>query len=267
MVVNSSLGTPCGDLADFGHCADFSPVLRPKSAKNSTTSTANTRICDLKNVDSAYLQNLEEKSLSLRADSQNLRGNPPYEKTQKSQNGLPRSRSLARNDDSFSVSTILQNRFFPAKNTSRFAESSKKFLPNTALIALGANLKNPIHTFKSLFTKLARNAKIHILATSPIYKNPPFGFRNQPFFYNATALLATKMCLLEFYAFIFYLERIFGRTRKRAFKNAPRALDIDIIFFNDIFMRSAKLNIPHPHWRNRPSVVVPLLFQVNYKGF
>lgn len=164
-------------------------------------------------------------------------------------------------------SAILQNQFFPAKKSLHFAESSKKSLPNTALIALGANLKNPIHTFKSLFTKLARNAKIHILATSPIYKNPPFGFRAQPSFYNATMMLATKMCLLEFYAFMFYLERIFGRARRRAFKNAPRALDIDIIFFNDIFMRSAKLNIPHLHWRARPSVVVPLLFQVNYKGF
>ena len=44
---NSSLGTPCGDLADFGHCADVSLALRPKSAKNSATSAANTIIYDL----------------------------------------------------------------------------------------------------------------------------------------------------------------------------------------------------------------------------
>ena len=51
-------------------------------------------------VDSAESQNLEENNSSLRADSQNLRGKPPIKKTQKSQGGLPRSHSLARNDDS-----------------------------------------------------------------------------------------------------------------------------------------------------------------------
>ncbi len=139
-------------------------------------------------------------------------------------------------------------------------------LPNTTIIALGGNLKSPIRTFKSLFLKLRQNGRIRILSTSPIYKNPPFGFHNQPFFYNATMLLATSMCLVEFYAFIFYMERIFGRGRIRAFKNAPRTLDIDIIFFNDIFMRSGKLNIPHTQWFGRNSVLIPLIYQVNYKG-
>lgn len=143
---------------------------------------------------------------------------------------------------------------------------STKFLPNTTIIALGGNLKSPIRTFKSLFLKLKQNAKIRILSTSPIYKNPPFGFHNQPFFYNATMLLATSMCLMEFYAFIFYMERIFGRGRIRAFRNAPRTLDIDIIFFNDIFMKSTKLNIPHTQWQGRDSVLIPLIYQVNYKG-
>ncbi len=148
----------------------------------------------------------------------------------------------------------------------RSKDSHTKMLPNTTIIALGGNLKSPIRTFKSLFLKLRQNAKIRILQTSPIYKNPPFGYANQPFFYNATMLLATSMCLVEFYAFIFYMERIFGRGRIRAFKNAPRTLDIDIIFFNDIFMRSTKLNIPHTQWQWRSSVLIPLIYQVNYKG-
>lgn len=75
------------------------------------------------------------------------------------------------------------------------------------------------------------------------------------------------MCLMEFYGFVFYMERIFGRLRKREFKNAPRTLDIDILFFNDTFIRSKKLNIPHLHWSKRDSVLIPLLYQVNYKGF
>lgn len=153
-----------------------------------------------------------------------------------------------------------------SRKDSHSKDSHTKMLPNTTIIALGGNLKSPIRTFKSLFLKLKQNAKIRILQTSPIYKNPPFGYANQPFFYNATMLLATSMCLVEFYAFIFYMERIFGRGRLRAFKNAPRTLDIDIIFFNDIFMRSTKLNIPHTQWFGRSSVLIPLIYQVNYKG-
>lgn len=152
------------------------------------------------------------------------------------------------------------------RDSHKSRDSHTKILPNTTIIALGGNLKSPICTFKSLFLKLRQNAKIRILQTSPIYKNPPFGYANQPFFYNATMLLATSMCLVEFYAFIFYMERIFGRGRIRAFKNAPRTLDIDIIFFNDIFMRSTKLNIPHTQWFGRSSVLIPLIYQVNYKG-
>lgn len=176
---------------------------------------------------------------------------------------------IANQDYKLDETKLICNAFYPTqlKNTIRFVHDfHQKNLPNTTIISLGANIKNPIRVFIALFLKLKRNAKIHILSTSPIYKNPPFGYINQPFFYNATILLATSMCLMEFYAFIFYMERIFGRGRIRKFKNAPRVLDIDIIFFNDIFMRSHKLNIPHQQWYRRNSVLIPLIYQVNYKG-
>ena len=49
---NSSLGASCVDLANFGRSQTLSLVSRPKFAKNSTTSTANTRIVDSKNGES-----------------------------------------------------------------------------------------------------------------------------------------------------------------------------------------------------------------------
>lgn len=156
---------------------------------------------------------------------------------------------------------LICNHFFPHKN------KKPKMLENIALIGIGANLKNPIKTFISLFIKMQKNNNIALISSSPIYKNPPFGYANQNDFYNATLLFSTNLRLLELYALIFYLERIYGRARKRAFKNAPRMLDIDMLFYNDVFLRSKKLNLPHPHWDKRASVLVPLLFQVNYKGF
>ncbi|RDU65174.1 2-amino-4-hydroxy-6-hydroxymethyldihydropteridine diphosphokinase [Helicobacter sp. MIT 14-3879] len=157
------------------------------------------------------------------------------------------------------VREIVCNKFFPMKKTLKHK--------NLVIISIGANLKNPINTFIRLFRKLYKNNNINIISTSPIYKNPPFGYKKQNDFYNATMLISTKLYLLEFYRLIFYLERIFGRNRIRAFKNAPRILDIDILFFNDSFIRSKKLNIPHLHWQERESILIPLIYQVNYKGF
>ena len=155
---------------------------------------------------------------------------------------------------------IICNPFFPKHFHTNIAKNMYK---NTSILSIGGNLKNPIKTFISLLKKLCKNNNINIISTSPIYKNPPFGYTKQNDFYNATLILTTKLCLLEFYSLVFYLERIFGRERKRAFKNAPRALDIDILFFNDIFVRNKNRNITHLEWENSGSVLVPLNFKVN----
>lgn len=156
---------------------------------------------------------------------------------------------------------IICNSFFPR------AYKNYRILHNIAILSIGGNLKNPTETLIFLILKLRKNANLKLISTSPLYKNPPFGYEKQNDFYNATIILSTNLCLIDFYSFIFYLERIFGRKRKREFKNAPRILDIDIIFFNDIFIRSKKMNIPHLHWQIRESVLIPLIYQVNYKGF
>ena len=56
---------------------------------------------------------------------------------------------------------------------------------------------------------------------------------------------------------ILYLEKRFGRDR--AFRNAPRTLDIDIIFFDDFEIATKKLIVPHRDWENRDSVLIPLI--------
>ena len=52
-------------------------------------------------------------------------------------------------------------------------------------------------------------------------------------------------------------EGKFGRVR--SFKNAPRTLDIDIVFFGGLKMRTPRLEIPHPRWKERDFVITPLL--------
>ena len=61
----------------------------------------------------------------------------------------------------------------------------------------------------------------------------------------------------ELLAYLMRVEKYF--SRKRTFKNAPRTLDLDILFFDNRVVNTPKLIIPHPHWQERDSVVIPLL--------
>ena len=136
-----------------------------------------------------------------------------------------------------------------------------KRLCNIFTIGIGANIGNCFHTFLHLFLWFKKNPLFLIHSTSPIYKNPPFGYKNQNDFYNATMTLSTTMQLADVFSLIFYLERKFKRQRLRPFKNAPRTLDIDLLFFNHIQINLSHLKLPHPYFKQRESVIIPLMLQ------
>lgn len=143
------------------------------------------------------------------------------------------------------------------KNKSLFQTKTTK-TQNHIVLGIGGNMPSTPHTFEKLFNTLKKHPRIFALHSSPIIKNPAFGYINQADFFNAVICVQTNLCLLEIYALIFYLERRFGRERKRVFKNAPRILDIDIILFNKLILKREYLTIPHIHWEERLSVCIPL---------
>ncbi|PAF52696.1 2-amino-4-hydroxy-6-hydroxymethyldihydropteridine diphosphokinase [Helicobacter sp. 13S00477-4] len=145
--------------------------------------------------------------------------------------------------------------FFPYKASSSFTFS------NTVLLGIGGNIGDCKRRFESLWRWFAFNKHFFILSSSPIYKNPPFGFENQKDFYNATMTLSTNLSIVDLFRLVFYLERRFGRSKKREFKNSPRTLDIDIIFFNDLILKHPYLKIPHEKWNKRESVLIPLFLE------
>jgi len=144
---------------------------------------------------------------------------------------------------------IIKTTFFPAK----IKKSAKK---NTVLIGIGCNVGNCIRRFKKLYLFLSKHPKTDVVQTSIIYKNPPFGYLNQPDFYNSIMVIKTDYSPFELLRFLLYTEKKFGRIR--SFKNAPRTLDLDIILFNNIKIETEKLKIPHPFYKKRDSVLVPL---------
>jgi 2-amino-4-hydroxy-6-hydroxymethyldihydropteridine diphosphokinase len=98
--------------------------------------------------------------------------------------------------------------------------------------------------------------RVCLLENSPILKNPPFGFLAQNDFLNALMLVETNLTPKELLRYVLRIEKKFGR--KRLFKDGPRTLDIDLIFYEDRTIQSRELTLPHPAWMQRSSVFVPL---------
>ena len=130
-----------------------------------------------------------------------------------------------------------------------------------ALLGIGGNIGDTIKIFEKLIIKLNRYPDIKVVATSIILKNPPFGYEKQDDFYNSLILIKTSLTPKQLLKRVLKIEDDFGR--KRSFKNAPRTLDIDIIFFNQKIIQTKDLRLPHPFWRERDSVLIPLKYMQN----
>ncbi len=144
----------------------------------------------------------------------------------------------------------IYSRHFPYRSPVSVADG------NDALIGIGGNIGDSIGRFERLWRYWQRSSRLYIIQTSPILRNPPFGYTDQPDFYNALIWVRTALDPFELLRYILYTEKRFGR--KRSFANAPRSLDLDMIFYNDLQTGTRRLNLPHPHWRERDSVVMPL---------
>lgn len=159
-----------------------------------------------------------------------------------------------------------------SKNPASKSHTSKTLASKASksvVLGIGANIGTQdkiLARFWHLLCFFASHSRIFGFSTSPIYRNPPFGYANQAHFYNALIILSTSLSLLQIYALVFYAERKFGRVRKREFKNAPRTIDIDIIFYSDCIFRAKYLTLPHPSYHNRASVLIPMLCSLYQQG-
>jgi len=153
--------------------------------------------------------------------------------------------------------TLFKTSNFPYTNKKT---SNKRYL---VTIGIGGNLGNVKRTFDKLFLSLNNNTKFDILMTSPLLQNPPFGYLEQSDFLNGIIAIKTNLAPNEFLKIMQRLEIRYGR--KRSFQDAPRTLDIDIIFFDNKKIHTENLIIPHKDWANRESVIIPLNYMNTIK--
>jgi len=155
------------------------------------------------------------------------------------------------------VKRQLNNRLTVIKSL-HFAYTSKKELKHRyeATIGIGGNIGDVQRRFEHLLVALRREKRVELVKTSLILKNPPFGYVDQDDFLNSIIILRTSMTPKKLLNYLLHLEKKFGR--KRSFENAPRTLDLDMIFFDNRVINTPSLTLPHPSWSQRESVVIPL---------
>lgn len=142
--------------------------------------------------------------------------------------------------------------------TTRFPSVKRRssFHRYEVTIGIGGNMGDVLRRFNHLFFKLKKDKRVEVVKTAPILKNPPFGYLDQDDFLNSVVVLATSMQPKRFLVFLMRLEKRF--SRKRSFSNAPRTLDLDILFFDNRVIDTKSLKVPHPQWMKRESVIIPL---------
>ncbi len=120
-------------------------------------------------------------------------------------------------------------------------------------IAIGSNLGDRISNIKKSIKLISKSNKI--LKISPLYITKPMYFEEQPYFINCVIKIKTNFFPHKLLKFLNSIEEKLGR--KRVFKNSPRTIDLDILYFNNLVINEENLKIPHPGLYERAFVLKP----------
>lgn len=126
-----------------------------------------------------------------------------------------------------------------------------------AYIAFGSNEGNQVKNITDALDHLKKFG-IKVMATSSLYISKPMYFRDQPDFFNGVIKISfenkSPHQLLKILKTIEYdyLKRV------KQFENGPRALDLDILLFDNVIMNESDLTIPHRSMLERSFVLQPL---------
>jgi len=123
-----------------------------------------------------------------------------------------------------------------------------------AYISAGSNLGNRKENLEFALASLADNCSIR--RVSSYFETEPVGYLEQPWFLNIIIEIETSLSPLELLRQCQSIESSGGRVR--TFANAPRTLDLDILFYDSLAIDEQDLVIPHPRIQERKFVLVPL---------
>ncbi len=121
-------------------------------------------------------------------------------------------------------------------------------------LGLGANLGDVRQTLRRALRRLSPHLRLR--AVSGLYDTAPVGYLEQPRFLNLVCEAETDLAPPQLLHHVKELERELGR--RPSVRYGPRAIDIDILLYDDIVVRTPELTLPHPRLTERAFVLAPL---------
>jgi 2-amino-4-hydroxy-6-hydroxymethyldihydropteridine diphosphokinase len=121
---------------------------------------------------------------------------------------------------------------------------------------LGSNLGDRIHLINKAIEQIGEQIG-DIVDVSSFYHTDPWGTEDPLPYVNLALSIKTELCPEAVLQNILNIEKILGRQRN-GYRNEPRSIDIDIIFYDNLIINEKDLIVPHPRMHLRRFVLVPL---------
>lgn len=127
-------------------------------------------------------------------------------------------------------------------------------------LSLGSNLGDRLSNIQQAVSSLNMSDKIKVIKSSSFYETEPWGNKDQNWFVNAAVAIDTVLEPLELLKYCQNIEYTLGRIRNEKEKWQARAIDIDILTYDDkIINIENTLIVPHQFMHLRAFVLVPML--------
>lgn len=125
-----------------------------------------------------------------------------------------------------------------------------------AYVGLGGNLGDVADTFRDTLRRLAAQVPAtRVEAVSSLYRTRPVDAAG-PDFLNAVVALQVSLGPHELLGVLQGIE--LAHARERPYRNAPRTLDLDLLWFGGAVLARPELTLPHPRMHERAFVLAPL---------
>jgi 2-amino-4-hydroxy-6-hydroxymethyldihydropteridine diphosphokinase/dihydropteroate synthase len=126
---------------------------------------------------------------------------------------------------------------------------------NKAVVAFGSNMGDRVANIETALARM-ENEDIHIVKLSSLYETKPMYYDDQDTFLNGVCQIETCLEPLQLLDALQAIEN--ALKRKRIIDKGPRTMDLDIILYNQEYIRHPRLEVPHKLMLEREFVLRPL---------
>lgn len=127
---------------------------------------------------------------------------------------------------------------------------------HTTYIGFGSNIGNRLSFIRNALHVLSQTDGITVKEISSLYETEPVGNEDQGKFLNGVVAIETHLSPQTLLTTLKVIETKVGRRHRKRW--GPREIDLDVLIYGEMCLRTSELIIPHPEMHNRRFVLAPL---------